>query len=329
MLKTLLFGLIASLAILIFSLYQHYQASLGQASTAQTVVVEIPDGASLAKISVLLDQALDTFNPVWFQLYARQTDQARQLKSGEYLIPAHATPKDILALLVSGAVRQHKLTIPEGWTFAQFYQAVRRHPAIHLSLPENPEQAELFGLAHPEGWFFPDTYFFRKGTYDLDLLALAHQRMQTVLAEEWQRRGDNLAIDSPYQALILASIIEKETGLAAERDQIAGVFMRRLQRGMRLQTDPTVIYGLGRQFNGNLTREHLRQATPYNTYTIDGLPPTPIALPGRAALHAALHPAPGDSLYFVASGQGGHIFSRTLKEHNLAVQRYQRTLQQP
>ena len=176
---------------------------------------------------------------------------------------------------------------------------------------------------HPEGRFFPDTYSFPRRTTGLDVLARALQRMDQVLAEEWEGRAPGLPLKTPYEALILASIIEKETGLAAERPQIAGVFVRRLNQGMRLQTDPTVIYGMGERFAGNIRRTDLQEATPYNTYLIRGLPPTPIALPGRAAIHAALHPAAGEDLYFVARGDGGHVFSATLDQHNQAVRDFQ------
>jgi len=176
---------------------------------------------------------------------------------------------------------------------------------------------------HPEGRFFPDTYNFPRRTTGLEVLRRAYGRMETVLAQEWQERAAGLPLKSPDEALILASIIEKETGLAAERPQIAGVFVRRLRAGMRLQTDPTVIYGMGARFDGNLRRADLREETPYNTYVIAGLPPTPIALPGRAAINAALHPADGDSLYFVARGDGGHVFSATLEGHNRAVSEFQ------
>ncbi len=304
-------------------LFWDYQTSLNQAVNPSPVIVDIAPGASLAQISLQLDQVLEKFNPVWFQLYARQSKQGRRLKSGEYEIPTGATPRDILALLVSGKVRQHKITIPEGWTFAQFYRLLTQHPAVELTLPAQPDQVRILALDHPEGWFFPDTYYFAKGTTDVAILTMAHQRMKDVLNKEWQQKMADLPIESPYQALILASIIEKETGVAEERGRIAGVFVRRLKRGMRLQTDPTVIYGLGAGFDGNLTREHLRQNGAYNTYVINGLPPTPIALPGQAAIHAALNPEPGDSLYFVATGDGRHVFSDSLVQHNQAVRRYQ------
>jgi UPF0755 protein len=195
---------------------------------------------------------------------------------------------------------------------------------LSVSTPE--ELAVALGLDYPnaEGWFFPDTYRFPRGTTDVEVLRVAHELMQRKLAEAWATRAADTTLADPYDALILASIVERESALASERPQVAGVFLRRLERNMRLQTDPTVIYGLGDEFDGNLTREHLATDTPYNTYVRKGLPPTPIALPGEGALHAAVHPDDGDTLYFVATGQddGSHVFTATLEEHNAAVQRY-------
>ena len=193
---------------------------------------------------------------------------------------------------------------------------MRRSPYRMRTLSRAPGE-------HPEGQLFPDTYAYPRGTHALHVVKRAYARMQTILGEEWAQREEGLPLTTPYEALILASIVEKETGLAAERPEIAGVFVRRLRKGMKLQTDPTVIYGMGAAFDGNIRRSDLTTDTPYNTYVRTGLPPTPIALPGRDAIHAALHPAAGDSLYFVAKGDGGHAFSATLEEHNRAVRRYQ------
>lgn len=249
------------------------------------------------------------------------------IHAGEYLLPAGSNAMDLVARLHSGDVTRYRLTLVEGWTFRQALEQVRSGRNIVKSEAAGSSEAAARALGlegeSPEGWVFPDTYIYRSGTTDIDLLRQAHKRMQQVLEEEWQARGENLPYDSPYEALIMASLIEKETGQPSERSEIAGVFVRRMGKGMRLQTDPTVIYGLGESFDGNLTRAHLRQETPYNTYVINGLPPTPIALPGREAIHAALNPKPGDSLYFVGKGDGSHHFSATLAEHNRAVREFQ------
>jgi UPF0755 protein len=205
--------------------------------------------------------------------------------------------------------------------------ALKQDPVITHTL-QAPDARQLMlelelDKAHAEGWFFPDTYHFVRGTTDKDLLQRAYASMRSQLEEQWQQREEGLPYRRPYEALIMASIIEKETGIPEEREQIAGVFVRRLQKGMRLQTDPTVIYGIGESYDGNIRLRDLRTDTPYNTYTRSGLPPTPIAMPGLAAIRAALHPAAGDSLYFVASGGGAHVFSSTLEQHNEAVIKYQ------
>ncbi|WP_444939319.1 endolytic transglycosylase MltG [Microbulbifer sp. JMSA002] len=249
------------------------------------------------------------------------------IHSGEYLIPSGSTAVDLITRLNRGDVTIYRLTLVEGWTFRQALQKVRSGQRIVRSEAGSSVSAaaRALGLKEgaEEGWIFPDTYVYRSGTTDIELLREAYERMQRVLDEEWQAKEDGLPYATPYEALIMASLIEKETGQPSERSQIAGVFVRRLNMGMRLQTDPTVIYGLGEDYDGNLTRAHLRQPTPYNTYVINGLPPTPIALPGRAAIRAALNPKPGKSLYFVGKGDGSHHFSATLTEHNRAVREYQ------
>ncbi len=265
--------------------------------------------------------------PFYLRALALDMGVSNKIKAGEYLIPAKTTPEKLLDQLVRGKVIEYSLTLIEGWTFKQALAAVRSHPMIVQTLTSLSTDQIMERLGHagvyPEGRFFPDTYLFPRGTTDAGVLKRAYQRMEKVLAEEWQGRAEGLPIKTPYEALILASIVEKETGVADERTQVAGVFTRRLQKGMLLQTDPTVIYGMGETYDGNIRRKDLRADTPYNTYVHPGLTPTPIALPGREAIHAALHPAEGDALYFVATGQGGHYFSATLKEHNQAVQKYQ------
>ena len=236
-------------------------------------------------------------------------------------------PDDLLALLVSGKSVGYSLTLVEGWNIRQVRAAVAGHEALKQTLEgvDDVQLMELLGLPgeHPEGRFFPDTYRFTRGMRDLDFLRRAQRKMDRELAAAWAEKSEDAPLKSPYEALILASIVEKETGQADERPRIAGVFARRLRKGMKLQTDPTVIYGMGERFDGNIRRRDLREDTPYNTYVHAGLPPTPIAMPGREALLAAVNPAPGKAIYFVAKGDGSHAFSATLAEHNAAVRKYQ------
>ncbi|WP_163833903.1 endolytic transglycosylase MltG [Spartinivicinus ruber] len=294
----------------------------------QSATLSIASGSSVKQITQQLQsQGLVEYD--WlFALYIRAKGKAQQLKAGEFELQANANHENLLEALVNGKQRQYSVTFVEGWSVKQMLDALAKHPQITHTLPVSVDRnnlLEVLGLPskHAEGLFFPDTYFFTAGMNDKALLRRAYQKMDNVLSKEWQKRDEGLPYQSPYEALIMASIVEKETGAAGERPQIAGVFTRRLEKGMRLQTDPTVIYGLGDKYQGNLTRKHLRQPTPYNTYTISGLPPTPIALPGKAAIKAVLNPASGKSLYFVAKGDGSHYFSKTLAEHNQAVRKYQ------
>lgn len=263
----------------------------------------------------------------YLEAYARLSGLAPRLKAGEYAIAPGTTPRGLIEQIVAGRVIQHRLTVVEGWTFRQLRRALAEHPKIAQTLREADDAGIMARLGRPgqqpEGWFFPDTYHFPTGATDEALLRKALAAMERKLAEAWAGRAPDLPLHDPYQALVLASIIEKETAEASERPDIAGVFTRRLRRGMPLQADPTVIYGLGAAFNGNLRRQDLTSDTPYNTYTRRGLPPTPIALPGADSLSAAVHPAPGDALYFVATGEGGHVFSSTLEQHDRAVRQYQ------
>ncbi|WP_374324823.1 endolytic transglycosylase MltG [Aquipseudomonas alcaligenes] len=263
----------------------------------------------------------------WLRLYWRFNLPGQALHSGEYRLTSQQSARDLLELWRRGEVVQYSLTLVEGWSFRQVRAALVRQEKLEQRLADLDDKAlmDRLGLAgvSPEGRFFPDTYRYVRGMSDLDLLKQASARLDQVLDEEWARRADGLPYRKPYDALIMASMVEKETGVAEERGQIAGVFVRRLRSGMRLQTDPTVIFGLGERYNGNLTRAHLQQPTPYNTYVIDGMPPTPIALAGREAIHAALNPVAGKSLYFVARGDGSHVFSETLEQHNRAVREYQ------
>lgn len=245
-------------------------------------------------------------------------------RAGEYRLEYGLKPRALLRKLAAGSVVQHRLTLVEGWTFRQVMVALGNEAGLaHRFDAANPstwpEQLAELGIGEPEGWFLPETYSYTLGDSDLDILARAHRAMRDALALAWASRDEGLPLETPYELLILASIIEKETGVEEERARIAGVFIRRLQKGMKLQTDPTVIYGLGESFDGDIRRKDLRADTPYNTYTRHGLPPTPIAMPGRASLLAAAHPAAGEALYFVADGKGGHTFSKTLEEHQAAV----------
>ncbi len=227
--------------------------------------------------------------------------------------------------MVRGDVIDHQITIVEGSTTKDFIAAVKAHPMIkQTDVSYNSIMQTILGEdVHPEGQFFPDTYYFTKDTSDIELLKRAYSRMQEKLEQAWSTRADSIILTSPYEVLTLASIIEKETGQASERGQISGVFHRRLQRDMKLQTDPTVIYGMGEAYKGNIRRKDLRTPTPYNTYTQKGLPPSPICLPGYDSLLAAVNPEQGDTLYFVAKGNGEHVFSATLEDHNKAVRKYQ------
>jgi UPF0755 protein len=259
-------------------------------------------------------------------LYARIEGSASRIKAGEYELAVGLTARGLLQKLVSGDVVYHQVQILEGWTLRQALDALHAQPALVAQLDANDPEAlqNAFGVTeYPEGQFFPDTYNYTRGTSDLELLQRARGLMQQQLEAAWQTRDAGLPYETPQEALIMASIIEKETAVADERQQIAGVFIRRLQRGIRLQTDPTVIYGVGASFDGNLTRAHLEADTPWNTYTREGLPLTPIALPGKASIEASMHPDESENLYFVARGDGSHYFSATLEEHNRAVQQYQ------
>ncbi|AKH19627.1 endolytic transglycosylase MltG [Sedimenticola thiotaurini] len=291
------------------------------------IAYEIVPGSSLSAVAGDLQQRGYINSAFYFRLMARLEGQAGNIKAGEYHLNAGLTPRSLLTLLVSGQVVNHTLTLVEGWNFRQVLAAVAGHKALKHTLEGLSDEAIMTRLGspdmHPEGRFLPDTYHFPKGTTDLDFLKRAKVAMEQLLEREWAAREEGLPLKTPDEALILASIVEKETGHAAERPEIAGVFIRRLRKGMRLQTDPTVIYGMGDDFDGNIRRSDLRRDTPYNTYVHRGLPPTPISMPGADALHAVLHPAKGNSLYFVAKGNGQHHFSSTLSEHNRAVRKYQ------
>jgi UPF0755 protein len=290
-------------------------------------IFTIQPGDNLSVIARALNEAGIIDKPVYFIATARLRGIDHQLKAGEYVIASDMTPIDILSIFVQGKVKQYSLTLIEGWTFREVISAIKDHPALNITLADNSNEFIMSELGSPElspeGQFFPDTYHFPYGTTDIEFLRRSHRQLQSVLLDEWEKRSENLPYQQAYDALIMASLIEKETGIPEERDRIAGVFVRRLARGMRLQTDPTVIYAMGKNFDGNIRRKDLDIDSPYNTYRNPGLPPTPIALAGREAIHAALHPSDGKDLYFVATGDGGHYFSETLEEHNKAVRKYQ------
>lgn len=309
------------------------------AALTEPVLLEVVEGDSAGTVASRLHSMGLLKWPRMFGIWARLLGDAGKLKVGEYEILPGSSRAEILAQIVAGRVKLHSFTIVEGWTWREVRDAIRASEVIQPTLDYASAERlaaqlvldpDLIPIAHVEGALFPDTYRVPRGTTDAALLAQAAELMRVQLQRAWQNRQADLPVDSPYALLILASIIERETALDAERAEVAGVFVRRMQKRMRLQTDPTVIYGLGEAFDGNLTRRHLATDTPYNTYTRRGLPPTPIAMPGMASLQAAANPGAGDALYFVASGEadGGHVFSATLEEHNTAVAAYLARLRQ-
>ena len=290
--------------------------------------IEIPPGAGLRTAVRQLQRGGMDIEPRQFELLARAMGHGRDIKAGNYFFTQAPKPLELLDKLTRGDVLQAEIRLIEGWTFAQFRAELNASPSLrHDSM--GLDDAEILkrlqvSETHPEGLFFPDTYLFAKGSSDLNVLRRAYHAQQRHLKAEWDARAQNLPYATPYEALIMASIVEKETGRPEERDQVAGVLVNRLRIGMRLQVDPTVIYGLGASFDGNLKKAHLLEDGPYNTYTRAGLPPTPIAMPGLASLHAALRPAKTDALYYVSRGDGSSQFSKNITEHNKAVSKYQR-----
>lgn len=292
-------------------------------------VLEVVPGASSARIVQDLAGAGVIEWPSLLVNYLKWTGGDRRIKAGEYQLEPGITLEELLQKFYHGDVILHEVTLVEGWTVKQTLQHLCAQPKIRCTLDGSDSQlAEIlqnpFGQQNPEGLLFPDTYRYTRDTPDADIVRQSNQRLLQILEQSWNERASGLPLKDAYQALILASIIEKETSIAQEREQIAGVFIRRLLMNMRLQTDPTVIYGLGKEYAGNITREHLQRTTAYNTYRIDGLPPTPIALAGAASIRAALHPDNSDAIYFVSRGDGSHVFSATLEEHNRNVMQYQK-----
>jgi UPF0755 protein len=320
--------LIAGLLVA-FVAWQQHSALEQPLQLREELLLEVPAGATPGGVLNRLQADGVLQDALWLRLYWRFNIKGQPLHSGEYRLTPELSVRDMLGLWRRGEVVQYSLTLVEGWSFRQVRAALERQSKLELTLTELSDAQLMARLGYsginPEGRFFPDTYRFVRGMSDLDLLKQAYVRLEQVLAEEWQGRDEGLPYKEPYDALIMASIIEKETGVPEERGEIAGVFIRRLRIGMRLQTDPTVIYGMGERYNGKLTRANLREPTAYNTYVIDGMPPTPIAMVGREAINAALHPVAGKSLYFVARGDGSHVFSNNLEAHNRAVRQYQLT----
>ncbi|MCO4837851.1 MAG: endolytic transglycosylase MltG [Oceanospirillaceae bacterium] len=289
-------------------------------------LVTISEGSGLTDISSQLFKAGVISHADSFKYYAKWRQLDRHIKAGEYQFSGAINSVEVLAQLVDGKVLEYQFTVPEGLTYKDFISRLTSHKAMHDKPVPDAQQwlARVHSRwDHPEGLLFPSTYRFAKHNSPEDMIKQAHLKQIQILQSAWADRAENLPYKTPYEALIMASIIEKETGLASERATIAGVFVRRLQKGMKLQTDPTVIYGMGEDFKGNIRRKDLTQDTPYNTYVHKGLPPTPIALPGRAAIEAALHPEDGLSLFFVSKGDGSHAFSDTYPQHLANVRKYQ------
>ena len=326
-----LFGLLILLGVLgagALAWWSHRWLQTPIATLTEPTVFEVPKGASLRTVASTLNDQQLLDQPLIFIAWARITKRDHSLKAGEYQLTPGLTPSALLKLLNSGEVLLHSITFIEGSTFADIRKILAQSPDVRgeyaARSPEDIMRALGQSDLHPEGQFFPDTYRFPRNTTDIELLGMAFRRMQEEVKAAWQARAQDLPLAGPYEALILASIVEKETALDTERRKIAGVFVERLRRGMRLQTDPTVIYGMMNAYDGNIRRSDLLRDTPYNTYTRAGLPPTPIALPGLDSIRAAVQPETSGALFFVATGNGdgSHYFSRTLAEHNAAVKRY-------
>jgi UPF0755 protein len=323
--KTLIAGLLLLLPIAAGGLFYYANQPLNLPHTP--FEFELKQGGNLKAVTHELKQA-SLLNQEWpFMLLARVLKKSEHLEAGYYVINQPITPIALLDMLHKGTVIQRKLTIAEGWTFSQFRAALDANPDLKHTTTGMSSAEILHAIGakehEPEGLFFPDTYYFATGTRDIVILERAYKLMQERLNDAWNNRAPDLPLKNPYEALILASIVEKETGAPADRTKVAAVFINRLRKGMLLQTDPTVIYGMGKNYTGNLHKQDLRADTPYNTYTRPGLTPTPISLPGMAALQATLHPEDIDALFFVSRGDGSSEFSSTLSAHNQAVYQYQ------
>lgn len=332
--------LLALLALVAFSVgaalagvywwFNQPRVTMQEADMFAPVLFEVPRGAHGRQLTVMLAEQGYIEHARLNYWAARLFLDANTIRAGVYAIHPADSPRSIWQRISAGQQHQFQVTFIEGSEFSQWRAELKQLPYLELYLDELSNEELMQRVApdsewsHPEGLFFPDTYRYTAGTSDLQILRKAYQRMQSTLQELWEQRQDGLPISSAYQALILASIVEKETGAAHERDLVASVFVNRLHTGMRLQSDPTIIYGLGDNYRGVIYRSDINQFTPYNTYRINGLPPTPIAMPGLEAIRATLNPRDSEYFYFVSSNDGQHIFSRTLEEHNRAVYKYQR-----
>ncbi len=325
--RLLLGGLLLVVLVLGYAYWQQQAAVRQPLKLDEARLLDVPPGSTPVGLINRLEREGLLEDGLWLRLHWRLHRSGQTLHGGEYRLEPGMSVGELFEHWVSGKVVQYSLTLVEGWNIRQLRAALASHEKLEQTLA-GVDDAELMRRVgepgmHPEGRFFPDTYRYVRGMRDIDVLIQANRRLRQVLAEEWAGRAPGLPYRNEYEALIMASIIEKETGVPAERGQIAGVFVRRLEKRMRLQTDPTVIYGMGERYAGKIRRSDLREPTPYNTYVISGLPPTPIAMVGREAIHAALQPEPGNALYFVARGDGSHVFSATLAEHMRAVREYQ------
>ncbi len=303
---------------------------LNASPSVQVLDLAIEPGTTPKGVAQAIADAGSDVSPKLLRLWFRVSGQDRAIKAGSYELTSEMSPRGVLNMLARGEETLRTVTLVEGWTFKQFKQALAKSDNLKVTTQGMSDVEIMAQLGrpnlHPEGRFYPDTYTYAKGSTDLAVMQRALKAMDRHLAKVWNQKKANLVLALPDELLILASIVEKETGRASDRSHISAVFHNRLKMGMRLQTDPTVIYGLGDAFDGNLRRVDLRTDTPYNTYTRGGLPPTPIAMPGKAALLAAIDPAPSNAIYFVAKGDGTSHFSQSLNEHNNAVNKYQRGL---
>nr|WP_283105496.1 endolytic transglycosylase MltG [Pseudomonas moorei] len=320
-------GLVLAGLMLGASAWKIHSALVQPLNIAQEELLEVPKGTTPTRTFYRLEADGVIKDAFWLRLYWRFNLSKQPLHSGEYRMLPGMTVEGLIDLWKRVEMVQYSVTLVEGWNFRQVRAALAKEEKLDHTLEGLSDTQVMEKLGHggifPEGRFFPDTYRFVRGMTDVELLKIAYDRLNEVLAKEWEQRAPDAPYTEPYQALIMASLVEKETGVPQERGQIAGVFVRRMAMGMLLQTDPTVIYGLGDRYSGKLTRAHLKEPTPYNTYVIAGLPPTPIAMVGREAIHAALNPVAGNSLYFVARGDGSHVFSDDLDAHNSAVREFQ------